>query len=34
MLFTSETPNEIILLCMDYDVAFRLEKKTKAERSK
>ena len=29
MLFTSETPNETILLCMDYDIAFRLEKKRK-----
>ena len=25
-LFTKEIPNEIILLCMNYDVAFRLEK--------
>ena len=33
VLFTKEISNEIMLLCMDYEVAFRLEK-TKAERSK
>ena len=26
VLFIQEIPNEIILLCMDYDVALRLEK--------
>ena len=26
VLFTEETPNELILFCMDYDEAFRLEK--------
>ena len=33
VLFILEIPNEIILLCMDYDAALRLER-MKAERSK
>ena len=26
VLFTQEIPNEIIILCIEYGVAFRLEK--------
>ena len=26
VLFTAEVPNEIVLLCMDYDVILRLKK--------